>query len=158
KALQETGANYVLPFCFKSEQGTRTTHHLIFVTKHPKGYEIMKGIMANESSDRDQGVPSFGYSAASIRFPRLFELARPLDDLEGMLQRDFAGTTLSMKDIYLKDNVGKPYIEGNYKTALTNLEAAGKITAKPPAAERPKRQGKVTFAGHVMVTFPRRTD
>lgn len=48
-ALKEQGASYVLPFTFKNEHGSRTTHHLIFATKHFKGYEIMKGIMAKES-------------------------------------------------------------------------------------------------------------
>jgi three-Cys-motif partner protein len=32
-ALMELGAKYVLPFCFKNEYGTRTSHHLIFATK-----------------------------------------------------------------------------------------------------------------------------
>jgi three-Cys-motif partner protein len=156
QALQETGANFVLPFCFKNEHGTRTTHHLIFASKHFKGYEIMKGIMAGESSIQEQGVASFDYSPASVKFPLLSGLARPLDDLEGMLVQDFAGQTLTMKDVYLKHNVGKPYIEANYKTALANLEAAGKIAANPPAADRQIQQGKVTFAGRVIVIFPKR--
>src|SRR5207249_6575088 len=29
EALSELGANYVLPFCFKDESGTRTSHHLV---------------------------------------------------------------------------------------------------------------------------------
>lgn len=47
----------MLPFCFKNESGTRTKHHLIFVTKAFKGYEVMKDIMAKASSSREQGVP-----------------------------------------------------------------------------------------------------
>lgn len=39
EALQEMGGKYVLPFCFKNEKGTRTSHYLIFVSKHFKGYE-----------------------------------------------------------------------------------------------------------------------
>lgn len=154
QALQETGANYVLPFCFKNEHGTRTSHHLIFVTKHFKGYEIMKGIMASESSERDQGVGSFAYSTASKNFPFLFELSRPLDDLEGMLLRDFAGQMLLMREVYMRHNIGKPYVKGNYKKALANLEAAGKIEVVPSAKDR--RKG--TFADDVRVRFPRRTE
>jgi len=85
KALKQMGGDYVLPFAFKNEQGSRTTHHLIFVSKSFRGYEIMKDIMARESSNRDQGVPSFVYSPASKSSPFLFELSRPLEDLEGML-------------------------------------------------------------------------
>ncbi|MFZ3363865.1 MAG: three-Cys-motif partner protein TcmP, partial [Candidatus Acidiferrales bacterium] len=156
EALREMGATYVLPFCFKNEQGTRTTHHLIFATKNFKGYEIMKEIMAHESSEQEQGVPSFKYSPASRNFRLLFALSRPLDDLEETLLSDFAGQKLSMVSVYMKHSVGRPYIKTNYKKALTNLEAVGKIEATPPAERRPKRQVQVTFADSVIVTFPRR--
>jgi three-Cys-motif partner protein len=153
-ALMELGAKYVLPFCFKNEYGTRTSHHLIFVTKHFRGYEIMKDIMARQSSAADQGVPSFAYSPADRRFPLLFELTRPLDDLETMLLRDFAGRSLSLQAIYEEHCVGKPYILENYQNALRNLECKGKITTEPPAERRPKRKGEVTFSKEVTVTFP----
>lgn len=149
-ALREMGATYVLPFCFKSEQGTRTTQHLIFATKNFKGYEIMKEIMARESSEHEQGVPSFEYSVASKNFPFLFALSRPLDDLEDSLLRDFSNQRLSMQDVYLRHSVGKPYVKANYKKALANLEAARKITAAPAADKR--RKG--TFADRVVVEFP----
>ena len=58
QALQDNGRRYVLPFRFRNESGNRTSHHLIFVSKHFKGYEIMKGIMARESSGSSQGVSS----------------------------------------------------------------------------------------------------
>lgn len=54
EALQ-TVARYVLPFRFRNEQGTRTSHYLIFATKSFRGYEIMKDVMAGESSEREQG-------------------------------------------------------------------------------------------------------
>jgi three-Cys-motif partner protein len=152
-ALRETGAKYVLPFAFRNEQGTRTKHHLIFTSKNFKGYEIMKGIMAKESSAQEQGVPSFEYSRASQIYPLLFALNRPLDDLEEMLLTEFAGQKLIMRQIYERHSVDKPYIESNYKRALTNMEIAGKIQAAPPARER--RKG--TFADSVVVTFPQRS-
>jgi hypothetical protein len=153
-ALMELGAKYVLPFCFKNEHGTRTSHHLIFATKNFTAYKIMKGIMARQSSAADQGVPSFTYSPADRRFPLLFELTRPLDDLETMLLRDFAGRSLSLQAIYEEHCVGKPYVLENYQNALRNLEYKGKITTEPPAECRPKRKGEVTFSEKVRVTFP----
>jgi three-Cys-motif partner protein len=155
-SLKEKGAAYVLPFTFKNESGRRTSHHLIFATKAFRGYEIMKEIMAKESSEHHQGVASFEYSQASERFPILFELARPLDDLAEMLLTDFAGELATMDDIYLRHCVGRPYIRSNYKRALAGLEERRKITVDPPAADRPKRKGEVTFADSVRVTFPRR--
>ena len=153
-ALKELGGEYVLPFCFKNERGVRTSHHLIFVSKHVRGYEIMKEIMAEYSSNKDQGVPSFEYNPADERYSLLFELTRPLDELVRMLPEDFAGKTISMKKIYEEHHVGKPYIKHNYKEALVRLEEEGKIVASPPAEKRKKRYGKVMFADSVKVTFP----
>jgi three-Cys-motif partner protein len=153
-ALMELGAKYALPFCFKNEYGTRTSHHLIFVTKNFRGYEIMKDIMARQSSAADQGVPSFTYNPADSRFPLLFELTQPLDDLENMLLNDFAGLSLSLQVLYEEHSVGKPYILKNYRDALRKLEHAGKITTEPPAGHRPKRKGEVTLNEKVILTFP----
>lgn len=153
-ALKELGGEYVLPFCFKNERGVRTSHHLIFVSKHVRGYEIMKEIMAEYSSKKDQGVPSFEYNPADERYPALFELTRPLDELTRMLLADFAGRTMRMKEVYEQHHVGKPYIKKNYKDALSRLEGEVKIVANPPANKRRKRGGKVTFADNVRVTFP----
>lgn len=158
QALKTMGGKYVLPFCFKNEKGNRTSHHLIFVSKNFKGYEIMKGIMAGESSKADQGVPSFTYSPSDRKYALLFELTRPLEDLEGMLLEEFAGRSMKMKEIYEVHNVGRPFIEKNYKQALRKLEAEGRITADPPAAKRRKDKDGlgVTFGPKVVVTFPKK--
>lgn len=152
QALREMGGKYVLPFGFKNEKGTRTKHHLIFVSKHPLGYDIMKQVMAKESSSHEQGVPSFEYSPATERQPMLFELSRPLDDLEGMLLEEFAGQALTMREIYDKHNYGRRYISKNYKDALLAMELAGKIKADAPHDKRRKN----TFADQVEVTFPKK--
>jgi len=154
QALKEIGGNYVLPFCFKTDTGTRTSHHLIFVSKHERGYSIMKDIMAKESSSTEQGVPLFEYNSATQNQPLLFELSRPLDDLENMLLNEFSGQTLTMEEIYNQHNVGKRYISKNYKEALKKLEQQGKIIADPPASKRRKQKGEITFGDQVRVTFP----
>jgi three-Cys-motif partner protein len=156
QALKEIGGNYVLPFCFKTDTGTRTSHHLIFVSKHGRGYSIMKEIMAKESSSTEQGVPLFEYNSATQNQPLLFELSRPLDDLENMLLNEFAGQTLTMEAIYNQHHVGKRYISKNYKEALRKLEQQGKIIVDPPTSKRRKYKGEITFGEQVKVTFPPR--
>ena len=151
EALKEMGGKYVLPFRFRHEMGNRTSHHLIFVSKHPKGYEIMKEIMAKESSEQTQGVPSFEYNPATLQQPLLFELTSPLDQLESMLLDNFSGKTMTMAEIYDQHHPGKPYIKKNYKTALSNLESQGKITVHSP---EDKKRRKGTFADDLKVTFP----
>ena len=149
QALKEMGGKYVLPFRFKDENRNRTSHHLIFVSKHFKGYEIMKQVMAGESSAAEQGVASFEYNPATRRQPLLFELSRPLDELEGQLPNDFAGCTLTMRKIYEKHSVDRPFVEKNYKDALKNLEARGAIKTNPPRTSRRRN----TFADTVSVSF-----
>jgi three-Cys-motif partner protein len=152
RAVKGTEKRFVLPFGFKDTNGTRTTHHLIFVTKAFKGYEIMKEIMAKGSSDASQGVASFAYSPADVRQPLLFKLSHPVDDLQTELLQRFAGLTCTMGEVYEQHSVDTPYIRKNYKEALGALELAGKITAEPPA----KTRKKGTFADHVRVTFPKK--
>jgi three-Cys-motif partner protein len=154
EALKEMGGKHVLPFRFKYEDGKRTSHHLIFVSKHVKGYEIMKEIMAPESSDHEQGVPSFEYSPATSNQPLLFELSRPLDDLEDMLLCEFSAQKITMLEIYNQHHVGKRYIKKNYKAVLRKLEQQGKIQAEPPANKRRKQHGEVTFGDNVVIEFP----
>jgi three-Cys-motif partner protein len=148
-AIKELGGNYVLPFRFRNAAGTRSTHHLIFVSKDVKGYEIMKDIMAKESSTHDQGVPSLEYSPANANTPLLFSLQRPLEKLAEELPIKFAGRRLPMIQIYNEHHVDTPFIEKNYKEALLMLEAKGVIRAEPANRKR-------GFADHVIVIFPPR--
>ena len=151
ESLRDLGGKYVLPFRFRNANGTRTTHHLIFVSKHLRGYEIMKEIMAKES-DTEQGVPSFEYNPSYGTQGILFDLNHPLDELGKLLLEEFAGQQLTMQEVYRAHHVGKRFIKSNYKAVLISLETEGKIQADPPRAKRKVN----TFADRVRVTFPRR--
>ena len=146
QALRDLGPEYVLPFRFKNNRGSRISHHLIFVSKHFRGYEIMKEIMAKESSDAQQGVATFEYNPVDAQQPFLFEFVRPLDELGDMLLREFAGQELKMSDIYKRHNVNRPYTKQNYKRVLGQLEDQGKITAS--------KHRRNTFGDNVLVNFP----
>ena len=148
KAIKNMGGTYVLPFRFRNEKGTRLSHSLIFVSKHFKGYEIMKEIMAKESSTHEENVPSLEYSPASSLTPFLLGFLNPIDDLGAALLKDFKSSTVSMVDIYKSHSVDTNYIKRNYKSALLELEKKGLIDATP------KSRKKNTFADSVMVTFP----
>lgn len=149
RSLKQYGHRFVLPFCFKGASGKRTTHHLILVTKNFKGYEVMKEIMAKSSSEENQGVPSFTYSPATSTDQKLlFELNRPLDDLRGLLLKDFAGETLTMREIYEQHSVDRPYLSRHYKAVLTQLERDGVVKTN-----RPKKSTR-GFADHISVRFP----
>lgn len=153
QAIKSYGTRYTLPFRFRDSKGKRTSHHLIFVSKHVRGYEIMKDIMARESTYADQGVPTFEYNPADF-LPKqtlLFNLSRPLDDLQEMLLKSFAGKTIPMLELYQQHNIDTPYVKSNYKEALKALEENGRIDAKKPDG---KSRRKGTFADNVLAIFP----
>lgn len=149
EALQEMGGKFVLPFRFCRPKGERTSHHLIFVSKHIRGYNIMKDIMARESSGAEQGVPTFEYNPVFRKQGLLFEFARPLEELSKMLRDEFTGKTMTMNEIFEAHHVGRRFISKNYKEVLKKLEEEDEIRVDPPAEERRKN----TFADHVKVTF-----
>lgn len=151
RALEASGERYVLPFRFKRDRGARTSHHLIFVSKHFLGYNIMKGVMAKQSG-KEQGVANFEYNPADRRFPTLFELARPLEDLKEMLASEFRGRTVSFKELYERHSVGKSFVEKNYRAVLKELEKDGKITAPARKADNTRRK-RGTFAKDVLISF-----
>jgi hypothetical protein len=75
-----------------------------------------------------------------------------------MLLSEFAGKTLTMKEIFEQHNIGRRFISSNYKQALLSLEQQGKISTDPPADKRRQRKGIRTFADDVIVTFTKKTE
>jgi three-Cys-motif partner protein len=152
EVLSNEGKNYVLPFRFVAEGRKSTSHYLIFVTKNPLGYKIMKEIMWKSSSDQDDGVAGFAYLPAEPHYASLFPGVRPLDELGQVLLDTYAGKMMSVKEIYENHNIGTPFVPSNYKEALRRLEDAGQIKAYPSV--RPKRDGKKTMGDPVKIEFP----
>lgn len=153
QTLKAYGSRYVLPFRFKKDKGKRTSHHLIFVSKNFRGYEIMKNIMTRESTSDTQGVPSFEYNPADC-LPQqtlLFQLSRPLDDLKEDLLVMFKGRRLTMQEIYETHNVDTPYIKKNYKDVLRKLYEDGSVAAVSPKGKPPRKD---TLGDNIIVTFP----
>ena len=107
--------------------------------------------MASESSKQEQGVATFEYSPADRRYPLLFEMSRPLDDLKAMLLKDCSGKRLTFKQLYESHSVGKAYTDSNYKQVLKALEDTTIITADKPG----KKRRKGTFADDVVIAFPK---
>ena len=147
--IKSLGGTYVLPFTFKNAAGTRTSHKLIVVSKHFRGYDVMKGIMAKESSTHDEGVPSLTYSPADADMPLLFSLRRPLMALEGDLISRYAGKEVAFEKMYEEHSVDTPYIGPNYRTILKKLENDNKITVRSiNGIRRP-----FTYGPHVRIKF-----
>lgn len=137
EALKADYAKYVLPFRFWNDNGTRITHHLIFVTKHPLGLHLMKDIMAQHSTGNIDGVPTYEFNLARARGVQLMlGHVSPILRLADDLRWKFAGKTMTMKDIYFAHHVNKFYIKSNYKRALLNLETRRLISVAPDTRVR----------------------
>jgi three-Cys-motif partner protein len=153
-ALQSNGSRFVLPFRFKNDKGTRTSHHLIFISKNFRGYDIMKEIMYKESSSITGNVASFEYNPRDIHYKQgsLFDLlSRPLDDLQDMLLQTYTGCTVNFAKLYEEHSVNKPYVRKNYKDVLQTMLTDEKITAVNPETRKPPRKG--TFSDEMRITF-----
>jgi three-Cys-motif partner protein len=149
------GMKFFLSFRFRNETGHRTTHHLMFVTKNDLGCDIMKEIIAKESAEFIQGVPSFEYNPhirqESLKQAPLPGLG-PLDELKKSLLGEFAGKTVAMIDIYRRHRMSRQYLKKNYKAALLDLEADGRI-----GTDRTSRGTKKnSFPDGMLVSFPAR--
>ena len=53
--------NYIIPFKFYCKEMRRTSHFIVFVTKHPMGCKVMKNIMYSNSAKDSDGVASFEF-------------------------------------------------------------------------------------------------
>lgn len=143
QGLNQKGARYVLPFRFRRPDGGRTTHHLIFLSKNIRGFEIMKSIM-HQHSEKDDGIASFEHTVVQNRQLKfLFELApRPIDELGEALIRRFSGRTISVEDIYKQHGEGTLYVPANHKEALDALKLREGLSAILPSTSGRNGMGR----------------
>jgi three-Cys-motif partner protein len=147
-AIRCLGARFE-KFTYRSDTGSRSTHHLLCVSKHREGVALFKEISAKESTSYDDDVPSLEHDPSANPYqPGLFS---PLLQLEQELLTTFAGKTLTTDQIYHAHHNGKPYVMKNYRQALLHLEQTGEISIDPPRANRPRgeyfpREARIIFA------------
>lgn len=161
ESLSNNNQNFVLPFKFIHEKKDMTSHYLIFVTKHPLGYSIMKDIMHKSSSIKDNGVANYSYIPTAhmqkyenIQLSILDEYQTDFDKLLHRLPIQYSGRQLRLIDLYEEDHLHKPYIKANYKEAIRILEEKGLVDVIPRASDRQIRKGVLTVADKVTITFP----
>jgi three-Cys-motif partner protein len=152
EAIKQLGGDYCIEYFFLNDRGSRMSHFLILASKNRKAYDIMKDIMARESSSKSAGVPLLGFDPRDSFQPDLFQ-PNFIDDLAQELMIKFAGECLSVQAIFDQHNYGTRYVFQNYQEALKLLEQRGQIIGDPPIENRTKA-GVVTCAKTVRFTFP----
>jgi three-Cys-motif partner protein len=133
---EEAGGRYVLPFRFVN--GGRTTHHLVFVTKHFLGFKIMRDIMARCSSSVVESVPSFEFVEHADTQTRLDLFPRtPLTDLCNQLRAAYQGKSIPFGALFEEHSADKRYIRQNYCEALFRLTQTGVVRIHYPVKPQP---------------------
>ena len=159
QALTDVGGQYVLPFRFESPDQARTSHYVIFVTKHPRGRNIMADIMAKVSSGSGPFRPLQLARERPSQQLSLFNTSNDdamLAELKEGLLRIFAGRTMTVGAICDSVSSEPPIVSSTIVAALIELEAERKVTVDAPADERPRHHGRVTLGKDRKVTFPPR--
>jgi hypothetical protein len=137
-------------FTYRSETGTRSTHHLMCVSKHRQGMSLFKEISAKESTRFDDDVPSLNHNPADN--PAQGCLFSPLDQLEQDIVVTFAGKVgLTAEQIYHEHHNGRPYVLKNYRQALLHLVESGTILTDTPPVLRKQSN---TIPGSARFSFP----
>lgn len=162
QSLSNGGKNLVLPFKFVSETKNQTSHYIILISKSTLGYQIMKDIMAKESTLQEEGIAGFSYIPVKHLKNRKSVQLSILDGYEesemGKLKErilnNFKGSTLKMIELFEIDNIGTSYTKKNYKEALRQLEESGSIIVNPPAKDRrmDRKNNVVSFGDNVTVS------
>lgn len=147
EALEEINDSYVRSFRFK--KGNRTTHMLVFVTKHPRGYLAMNERMAMEGYMDAKGIPNYTFYDPPRPVENLL-IYEEFDSLKRMLRERYVGKPRTLLQIYEEHSLRRNFIKNNYKDALHELQMEGYADTN---RERIARKGKHTFADDIEVTI-----
>ena len=156
-ALKENNANYVLPFKFYRTDMVRTSHFIIFVSKHKLGCSIMKQIMyANSAKDID-GVASFELKDAmnfGDKYEQLSLFNRPLDVLCEEICEICKHGNVQVKDICTKydTDFSNYFVSRNVKDALIRLEEQNRISVISGRKQK-QRNGKLNMPDGAIIRF-----
>jgi len=153
KTLHALGVPFFISFCVKFDKSKRTSHHLIFITKHWLGFRIMKDIMAEYSVKDTDNIPQYRYSKVDEQQLQL-QFHYTIDQLKAKLCEDFAGRTISVKQICdACHEHGYVFLDKNIKRALLLLENEEIVKVDKPANQRPKTKGHISLGDKRIVTF-----
>jgi three-Cys-motif partner protein len=158
EALKEIGAHCALPFRFVSGVAHRTSHHLLFASKHPLGCKIMKNIMRDHSSNVIQGLGSFEFTGSSPESEQmLLPGYGPFDAFRVDLNGKYTGQTLSFDELFSRED-HPTAVERNYKDAILQLEQEGELSIVIPGRKRRHCRGQLTLPSDAIITFRRAGD
>lgn len=159
ESLKEIGAKYVAPYVVVPEDEDQISHYIVGVTKHPKGYELLKKIMQQHSRIGLSAKSKFGHDLASIERDKqqsLFNDAPdPIGDLARQLELVYKGTIVNFFDLYTSHHPTTQFTESEYKQAIRQLLNEGKasISADSEVPTRKASNGQQAVPNYLKIRF-----
>lgn len=150
RSLESKGRAFVLPFVVKFPRTNTVSHCLVFLTKHPRGFEKMKDIMADESEKDGDGFPLYVLSTDD---QLKLGLGKGLERTARRLLSDFEGKTVRVRkllDACHERRYDAP--NKNLKDSVLFLEEKGLVHVDVPREKR-MRGGVPTLGDDRIVTF-----
>jgi len=126
-ALKAEGLNFIVKFRFMKADMSRPSHYLIFVSKHIRGYEVMKETLHKATNNDGFGYFEFNPKLGSCGLTLDNFVKHNQDDLSCELLYTFAGRKMTVEDVYKRHHVGTNYILDSYRKVLKMLAYSGKI-------------------------------
>jgi three-Cys-motif partner protein len=156
EALKQIGAEYVCPYLVVPEDETHTSHYIVCMSKHPKGFELMKSVMSQHSQIGKSGKAKFGHDPASVLRDNqgsLFEKPiEPAEALAKQLAQKFSGRTLTYGELYDKHQRTTNYTRPEYRQAVQILLKQGTAKLADSANSRIVN-GEQTTPPHLKIEF-----
>lgn len=152
--LKESGAEYHIFFRFEHEASERTSHYIVFASKHFLGLKIMRDIMARESMGFE-GLPVFEWKPQ--RSPQLsLDLGFQKDEIDRniieMVSRYYSKREATVGEVFQTLSVGTTYTLADFQRVINSLEESGRVIIDK---SREKRMvgGKLTLGENRRVRF-----
>lgn len=155
KSLGVRDGRHLLFFRFRALDKDRTSHYIVHMSKHRRGYFIMRDVMAGASAVRG-GIPLFEWSpkeAEQLSLSFHIDGAIGIPELKRLIIGGMRGRTVRAEECYEEVTLGTPYLRKHFTKAVDELDLEGKVSVSKPRQQR-RRNGQVTLGKDVVLVFP----
>ncbi len=125
ESLREIGANFVVPFMVVQEDEEHVSHYIVGITKHEKGFELMKKVLRQHTTMGPRSKAKFGHDLASVERDKqhnMFDaLPDPIGELATQVHKAYAGRISTFGQLYKQHHPTTNYTESEYKSAIRRL-------------------------------------
>ncbi|MFD2788083.1 three-Cys-motif partner protein TcmP [Hymenobacter rubripertinctus] len=125
ESLREIGANFVVPFVVVQEDEEHISHYIVGITKHEKGFELMKKVLKQHTTIGPRSRAKFGHDLASVERDKqhsMFDaLPDPIGELAAQVYQAYTGRIITFGQLYKQHHPTAHYTESEYKQAVRRL-------------------------------------